>query len=228
MTVALGTCPNRELEDAEGVALMSKGSDSELGDIIVFETHRSEEAQSILEVMSQCIRSLFRIGILVRRIGVADRFQRALQRQELGFPASFDIDHTENKYSKLSHPDKRWLAERAGIANAKRRQYIQYCRDHAFRLKTASDGADLEDGKTALLSSKATTFNPSGATQLIQFGSNVAEEEDAGSITTALSIFESSTRLELPSLKDLSPKFESFQCPICFTLQSFDREKAWK
>ncbi|KAI1413447.1 hypothetical protein F5Y13DRAFT_189354 [Hypoxylon sp. FL1857] len=234
MEISLGNHPNRELHtpnDSEGAW------ENEIGDSSSESSHL-DEAQSLLEIISQCIRSLFRIGVLVRKASPRDRFQRALQHSESAFPAWFDIDYVRHKYPKLCRPDSRELAERLGSANAKRRQYIKYCRDHKTRLGRVTEESlpapggdqeeDLEDGTTAKLSSKATTLLPFGSSELAKLESNVAEEEDAVSFSTASTTFESAMSLTLPSLEELSPDSEPFECPICFTLQSFRREKAWK
>ncbi|KAM0258708.1 hypothetical protein ACHAQJ_003717 [Trichoderma viride] len=39
---------------------------------------------------------------------------------------------------------------------------------------------------------------------------------------------DSSSNLTLPRLADVAPTLEPFECPICFTLQSFQREKSWR
>ncbi|OTA55113.1 hypothetical protein K449DRAFT_338029, partial [Hypoxylon sp. EC38] len=167
-----------------------------------------------------------------------DRFQRALQHSESAFPAWFDVDYVRHKYPKLCRPNTQELAERLGSANAKRRQYIKYCRDHKTRLGRVTDESpaipggdledDLEDRTTAKLSSKATTMLPLGSSELANLELNVADEEDAISYSTASTTFESTMSLALPSLGELSPDSQPFECPICFTLQSFRREKAWK
>ncbi|KAI2635727.1 hypothetical protein GGS26DRAFT_510511 [Hypomontagnella submonticulosa] len=205
----------------------------------------SDEVRTILEVISQCIQSLFRIGILVRKVAQRDRFQRALQQSGSNFLASFDTDYVGHKYPKLREPATEWLAERIGNANAKRRQYIKYCRDHKTRLGTVLDeqqqaittGADadadvdFDDRTTVNVSSKATTLLPVGPTEFRQLEINITEEEDRMSlfsVTTASTTFDSTMSLKLPSLEELSPDSEPFECPICFTLQSFRKEKAWK
>ncbi|OTA88374.1 hypothetical protein M434DRAFT_80404, partial [Hypoxylon sp. CO27-5] len=217
MEISLGNHPNRELRTPDDSEV---GSEIEIEDDSVPSPFHLDEAQSLLEVISQCIRSLFRIGILVRKA------------------TWFDIDYVRHKYPKLCRPNTQELAERLGSANAKRRQYIKYCRDHKTRLGRVTDESpaipggdledDLEDRTTAKLSSKATTMLPLGSSELANLELNVADEEDAISYSTASTTFESTMSLALPSLGELSPDSQPFECPICFTLQSFRREKAWK
>ncbi|KAI0845027.1 hypothetical protein F5Y00DRAFT_273405 [Daldinia vernicosa] len=180
----------------------------------------SYEAQSLLEEISQCIRSLFRLGILIRKAVPRDRFQEALRRSDYTFPSSFDIDYVRNKHPKLCRNDMEWLAGRIGKANAQRRQYIQYCRDHRMRLGNLHNETDRgSDTNREDAESKATTMFPVEGPEL---------QEDLISLTTASSIFYSENSLKLPTLDELSPELEPFECPICFTLQSFTVEKAWK
>ncbi|KAI1204105.1 uncharacterized protein F4807DRAFT_448958 [Annulohypoxylon truncatum] len=181
----------------------------------------SDEAHAIVEVILQCIRSLFRIGVLIRKSSPRDRFQQALQDTDCVFPTVFDIDHVRHKYPKLSESNTQTITGRMGKANAKRRQFIKYCRDHKSRL-------EAEDERAEKQSSKATTLPPTGLDQLTQLERYTAEDEDRISLTTASTTFESAEDCRLPTLGELSPDFEPFECPICFTLQSFRREKAWR
>ncbi|KAM0420360.1 hypothetical protein ACHAPT_011902 [Fusarium lateritium] len=130
-----------------------------------------DESHMILEVISEAIGSLFRIGILIRRATTRDRFNQALQASDLVFPPEFDIDYVREKHPKTRSG---WLSGRLGGAIAKRRQLISYCRDHRSRL-----GAEqtLEDGTTSQkdnVSSKATTFAPKMDLKELE-----VEEEDA-------------------------------------------------
>jgi hypothetical protein len=63
----------------------------------ILDEKSSDEAHQILEVILQSISSLFRIGILIRKAGPRDRFKRALQVPEFGFPESFDINYVRDK-----------------------------------------------------------------------------------------------------------------------------------
>ncbi|RSL51393.1 hypothetical protein CEP53_008442 [Fusarium sp. AF-6] len=179
-----------------------------------------DEAHMILEVISDSVGSLFRIAILVRRATTRDRFERALQASDLDFPPEFDIDYVREKHPKIQQSS---LSARLGGAIAKRRQLISYCRDHRSRLgaeQTINDDAISRMEKT---SSKATTFVPQTDLRDLE-----VEEDDAASFTSASTMTDSALLLRLPSLADLSPDGNPFECPICFTLQEFQREKAWK
>lgn len=217
--IVTGDEPNRDLhEDSDSDGEHSNADDAP-----------DDEAEMILEVIAECLRSLFRIAVLVRQASPQDRFRRAMQHAELAFPDSFDIEHVEQKHPKIAHrQEARWLAQRLGSAIAKRRQFIKYCRDHKARL-----GADNEierglDSRTELLSSKATMFLKERYLDAELLSANAEEVDDAVSLMTATTTFDADNLLRLPRLVDLSLDGQPFECPICFTLQKFVHEKAWK
>jgi len=213
--MSLGTKPNRN------TSLESDDDDDDehtrLG---------QDEATVTLEVVSECIKSLFRTGILVRKSAPRDRFKRALQIPDLAFPAFYDIDYVKQKHPKAS-PE--WLSNRLGGAIAKRRQFIKYCRDHRTRLgaeDAANEGLEVLATATERLSSKATTF---AANKAQQTEATEKDDEDAAvSMWSASTTADTLSTLKLPRLADLSPSREAFECPICFTLQSFKHERSWQ
>ncbi|KAH7125025.1 hypothetical protein B0J13DRAFT_598991 [Dactylonectria estremocensis] len=175
--------------------------------------------------MSQCIRTLFRIAMLVRKAGRRDRFQHALQHSD-PFEAQYDdIGRVKDRHSKLNNPATEWLANRLGKGIAKRSQFIAYCRDHKPRL-----GADYEimDGTTEKQSSRATTIIPERFNASNVLDVTVDDEDDSISLMTASKSFEGEIGLRLPRLNDLSADGHEFECPICFTFQSFKKENSWK
>jgi hypothetical protein len=154
--------------------------------------------------------------MLVRKLSPRDRFKQALRNSDRAFPDSFDIDYVKQKYPKLA--DSR-LSERLGSAIAKRRQFIKYCRDHRSRL--GADETTHDATATEQLSSKATTFAPGP-----NFNLDLQEEEyEKFSLSDASTIADFLSNLTLPRLASTQ---EPFECPICFTLQSFQSEKSWQ
>lgn len=173
-----------------------------------------------LQIIHECINFLFRLSMLIRKLSPRDRFKKALQSSDLAFPDSFDIDYVRNKYSKLANSP---LSTRFGSGIAKRRNFIRYCREHRSRL--GMEGTDIPDvADTELLSSKATTFAPPPNLDL----TSQEEEGDTFSLASASTMATSLSNLTLPSLVDLAPTNQPFECPICFTIQSFQNEKSWK
>lgn len=191
--------------------------------------------------MNECVKALFRIGILIRREVTFDRFQRALQRSRFLFPEQFDTDYVEQKHPKLRSGSGRGLSTRLGRANAKRRQFIKYGRDHRTRLEMDMDvRQEIEpehkamssigfEAPTEKLSSKATTFVKSAEQWSSGFlETPVEDEDDSASLLTASTTFDSNRSLKLVSLADVGPEGKHFECPLCFTLQSFRTERAWR
>lgn len=179
-------------------------------------------------MVSECLNALFRIGVLVRKATPRDRFERALQQSEFAFPPQFDISYVQERYSKLASQDSHWLAARLGGANAKRRQFINYVRDHKAKLEVENINPAVDTAKT-VKSSKATTFVVPGELSASEFLRSPLEiEDDSVSLVSASTAFNEDTSLRLPSLADLGPEGAYFECPICFTLQSFRVEKSWK
>lgn len=204
------------------------------------EFSKDEQVTLLIDLMSECMKALFRIGILVRREVTYDRFQRALQRSRFSFPEQFDTDYVEQKHPKLRSKE-RGLATRLGRANAKRRQFIKYGRDHRTRLEMDMDvrqenvaepkatlSIDLE-APTEQLSSKATTFvMPAENWNSELLAPPIEDEDDGASLLTASTTFDSKKNLKLVSLADIGPEGKHFECPLCFTLQSFHTERAWR
>lgn len=204
------------------------------------EISKDEQVTLLIDMMNECMKALFRIGILVRRDVTYDRFQRALQRSRFSFPEQFDTDYVEQKHPKLRSKGK-GLATRLGTANAKRRQFIKYGRDHRTRLETDVDvrqetepehkatlSIDLE-APTEQLSSKATTFvMPAENWSSELLAPPVEDEDDGASLLTASTTFDSNRSLKLVSLADVGPEGKHFECPLCFNLQSFRTERAWR
>ncbi|KAK3681759.1 hypothetical protein B0T22DRAFT_523022 [Podospora appendiculata] len=196
------------------------------------EQHNSQspdEAHSILEVIKQCITSLFRVGMLVRNTAPLDRFKRALRTSNIAFPDNFDIDYVQHKQPKLGTGV---LSKRLGSSVAKRRQFIKYCRDHKARLAADDlDDADDDGSTTARLSSKATTFvaQPDlGAALKAELEAEVVD--DNVSYLTASTTAESMSHatLRLPRLAEICKENGPFECPICCTLQAFQQETSWE
>lgn len=175
----------------------------------------------LFDVISKCIQFLFRIGILIRATGPVDRFQRAIKKSD-PVPAWPYINHVRDKHSKLDRDGVEWLINRLGNANAKRKQYMEYCRGHKSSLDA---DAHVRDGATEVLSSKATTF---AADKVDPLGLNHEDDNDAATHMSASTTFDSENALQLPRLADLSLNEEPFECPICLTLQAAQSEKAWK
>ncbi|KAK3399599.1 hypothetical protein B0T20DRAFT_505570 [Sordaria brevicollis] len=243
-----GSHPNRMLDDDLDPDV--------LAEIAALDDEPLDEAGSLLQVISECLSSLFKVGILIRQpaSNTRDRWDRAMKassgKDGGGISDKWDIDYVQAKYPKLGRGK---LSKRMGTAITKRRRFIAYCRDHAYRLAqaaaAAADGSKDEydddrstlydDGESrvatsAVQSSKATTFAlKKDLAQALREQQRELEEQgdfdDAGSVSnnSVSTTSEEMATLKLPRLTDLSPDDRPFECPICFTLQQFQSEKAW-
>ncbi|KAK4085499.1 uncharacterized protein Triagg1_489 [Trichoderma aggressivum f. europaeum] len=189
----------------------------------------SEEIRMNLELISESLRMLFRIAVLVRKASPDNRFERAVNSSKCTFPPTFDIEHVKEKFSKLKAKEQSWLAERLGKAIAGRRQFIKYCRDHRDRLALDDDNIEAESATTVMQSSKATTLNPEKIR--VHAATNFAVDDYEDEVVSILSISTTTdvlSTLALPRLADLSKDGEAFECPICFTLRSIKGERSWR
>ncbi|KAK5987005.1 hypothetical protein PT974_11120 [Cladobotryum mycophilum] len=225
-SIIRGQRPNRNMvSDDESENDVDSGSDEA--------DEPPDEAHMIMDLISDDIKTLFRIGVLVRKSAPDTRFERALRSSKFVFPESFDVDYVKAKHPKMSSKEHDWLAERLGKGITKRRQFIKYCRDHKARLAVDDVPLDIalkaEAATTLRLSSKATTLKFD--TLLPELYVDVEEEEEnddtisfisTSTATSALSV------LKLPRLSDISQNGEPFECPLCFTLQSTKGEAAWR
>ncbi|KAH9884170.1 hypothetical protein F4778DRAFT_763884 [Xylariomycetidae sp. FL2044] len=208
------------------------------------EPSRGEQANMVLDMVNQCVKALFRIDMLVRKATPQERFQRAVQQSRFPFPAQFDINYVKEKYPKLVSDQGEKIVIQLGNANAKRRQFIKYGHDHKAKFDIEDPGSKDEEPEpvikdqtvignlTEKVSSKATTFllprEHSDPQWLQPTAAKDEDEDETASLTTATTGFESERSLKLPRLQQLSPDGQAFECPICFTQQSFRGEKAWK
>jgi hypothetical protein len=118
------------------------------------ETRRQKyESQDVLDVATECIRSLLRISILIRKATPRDRFAKALQvvdRNGYEFMDQFDINHVLERYPKLGKPESRGLCERLGRAITKRRQFLRYARRHKSRVAGDPEWTESREEEEAM------------------------------------------------------------------------------
>lgn len=158
------------------------------------------ESQDVLDVISDGIRSLLKINVLIRKATPRDRFARALHADN-PFIGQFDINYVAERYSKLNKPDSKWLCVRLGRAITKRRQFLRYSREHRVRIagqnendresKRHISAKDRGEGK-AFDMNFDTQMRSSVGTELI---SSVAAHTRAPTKASTLDI----TRLQKPS-----------------------------
>ena len=180
-----------------------------------------DEASVIVDIISQSITSLLRLGILIRKASPRDKFEEAQRSTRICIPDHYDIEYVQWRHPKLNNTQ----ATRLGRAITKRRHFILYCSEHQSRLAHDADGGGEGTGME-VLSSKASTFHAPEKDSLLSMQDD--EEDDTVSIMTASTVSDVSMARKLPSLTDLSLGGEPFECPICFSIQSFKSDKAWQ
>ena len=190
--------------------------------------------------------------MLIRRHSPRDRFARALSGPN-PFDEVFDVAHVAHKFPKLNQTPNEWLKLRLGRAITQRRRYLQYAREHREKLGRAIEGCrgptlsaqrfaqsvkqldfrlQSESGLMNV-SEHPSTLQPTIASTLLPMSSAVLEEpfEDSQSYTSfanSLGDEGKDNEIRLPTLSDVSEGYETFECPFCWTIQSFSREAAWR
>jgi hypothetical protein len=216
------------------------------------ETSRLSEAEELFESAKQTIASLFRISIIIRKASPRDRFVKALSAKQTPFDDSFDISHVGNKFPLLRSDDKRWLKERLGKAIAQRRQYLRYARDHRHKLSKeptelwqpgivedpsiqvpVADWSARSQAAHTNFTKPSSTLAPTTASTLHIASIPPPEkdfQDDISQTSYAVSLGEENddSHLQLPRLTDISNGATTFECPLCWTIQSIHKETAWK
>ncbi|KAI0146972.1 hypothetical protein GGR57DRAFT_478199 [Xylariaceae sp. FL1272] len=180
------------------------------------------EANDLLDIASSCIRNLLKTSILIRHATTRDRFTKALTVSAplLDVP---DINYVTERYPKLNEEGSKWLGTRLGQANAKRRQFLQYSREHSDRLAGPS-----EDGLSQTKTTASTLDAVKLQTMLGQFADDNNETKSLTSASETSQFTKNELQLPFPSLDVVSSGAEAFQCPFCCRVQSFTEEREWK
>ncbi|KAF2110629.1 hypothetical protein BDV96DRAFT_196367 [Lophiotrema nucula] len=232
----------------EGVADSNDVSNVAKEELLDEKLHLSE-AEELFESVKETIASLFRISIIIRKATPRDRFAKALSSRDIQFDERFDIGHVGHKFPSLNTPKKNWLKERLGKANSQRRQYLRYAREHRDKLgKETKDlwqpeeeqheqprlfAANWTANSQAAETNLTSTLAPTTASTLHLKDIDVLEPEsqDDQSVTSyAMSLGEDGddSHLQVPRLADISRGSATFECPLCWTIQSIKRESSWR
>ena len=235
-------------QDSREYDISSESSNSSVLSLVSVENVAGEtsEAQELLSAIKIGLHSLLKTSIFVRKFTVMDKRPRAARTDP--FDDRADIMYVNDKYPLLAKKNQA-LATRLGRANARRRQYFKYCRDHNDRL---SEVPIEDDDMTAKLMhqsqskilSKEVDHTRSGLTRPSQalkseataFAANRDEQAPMIEPPPALSIksFASSItptsegELPFPALPDEAQDGSPFLCQYCHTYQELAIEKQWR
>ena len=194
-------------------------------------------------MIPEAISNLFRLSMVIQKATPRDRFQKALASTREQFYVTFDVEHVGSKFQRL------------GKAITQRRQYLRYAREHREKKarherdsvpddsqqKPPASEADAQSAQQVKLDDRSvlsgqkpsSTLAPTAASTLI-----VARLEDAErmsdtavsrtSFATSVNEDDDPNALKVPALKDLAKIGTAFECPFCWTIQTFKSQSTWK
>lgn len=203
------------------------------------------ELQELGNAIKSALDTLFRTSMFIRKFAPKDKRLRASEMPP--FDSRPDAMYINDKYHCIAR-DHPWLAMRLGEANARRRQYFKYRRDHHERLSVAAPrtvarqsevtAKQAEEPKhqemksirtsdtkpTAEAETEATEFLVDEATKQLTDFPNL-EEPAVSTVSFATSVAETSDEeIPFPAVPDEALNGSPFLCPYCFTIQSFQQE----
>lgn len=206
-------------------------------------------------MIPEAISNLFRLSMVIQKATPRDRFQKALASTTEPFDVSFDVAHVGSKFPRLESKESEWLKQRLGKAITQRRQYLRYAREHREKKarhqrdsvldnsqqKPPTSEPDAQPAQQVKLDDRSvlsgqkppSTLTPTAASTLI-----VARLEDAEhmsdtavsrtSFVTSVNEDDGTNALKVPALKDLAKVGTAFECPFCWTIQTFRSQSTWK
>jgi hypothetical protein len=212
------------------------------------------EIEELMLAIKHGIDSLFRTSIFVRKHAPRNKRQRASAAKP--FDNRADVMYVKDRYP-LAAVKNEALVARLGEANARRRQYFKYCRDHNERLsnliaeKTDAQMEESQPGQapetshvagrtvfrhietnpSLLVDTKATEFG-AGEPETAQLSKQLEEQSVRSVVSFATTVAEpSDDELGFPLLPSEAKSNSMFLCPYCFTviaLKGENREHQWK
>lgn len=201
------------------------------------------------------LNSLFKASIFVRKFARTDKRQRMAKTKP--FDNRADIMYVNDRYPAMAKKNPT-LADRLGEANARRRQYFKYRRDHNERLSTVSSKQAVRHLSVTPQNQPGTTTGSTGPTESVftaetkpswfteteatEFVADAAEQEKTfemneftparSVVSFATSIAETSDdEIPFPPVPDEARNGAPFLCPYCLKFQQFKvegLERQWR
>ncbi|KAI8663090.1 PX domain-containing protein [Fusarium sp. Ph1] len=240
--IAAGELPNRDNQSFEPFMNASAADPSPRAfqfDPLLPNTHSpvdepvTTELDELLASIQASVDRLFRLSMLIRRS--RPRGRQSTETGALGVDPSMDIRHVEDKFPKVKEAE--WLAERLGMAIAKRRAFICYRQLHHQRLTEQSqDLAEDSKARSRRAPSTIATTYEEGSINIEQHAAKLLEPSiitEAKSFATAFGADENGD-LRVPDLTRLEfhgiqlKYFSTFDCPFCRTIQTVSSEREWR
>ena len=224
--------------ESDSSSVLSSGGRSVLGP--------TTEMKELMSAIRTGLDSLFKASIFIRNFASKDKRLRAAETKP--FNSRADIMYIIGRYPLLKH--NATLATRLGEANARRRQYFEYRRDHYEHLSTVATKGDsvnvraqahpvvriaapatpvltpvltAETIPSLLADTEATAFMADeAALDWMLRTPGVPEAMSAVSFATSVAEI-SDEELAFP-LVPVEAETGSFLCPYCFQYQQLRRE----
>ncbi|PTB69396.1 hypothetical protein BBK36DRAFT_1105883, partial [Trichoderma citrinoviride] len=157
-----------------------------------------EEVDMLLQVISKCITSLFRLGTLIRK----------------------DPQSPLDQYQKLGNSQ---LAGRLSSAIAKRRRLFKYFSDNRLRRVPNSNSFVLVGSAPDKQTDKVMEVGESPSSERPKEGADRVSTTSASSRAKDHSVLKLSPIVDISNMTN-----EPFECPICFNPLSIQDERTWK
>ena len=197
----------------------------------------SEFEYMVMDI-THIISCLYKFSIAIRNPAPKDRLHK-IALIDVSFYKNWDLNHIEEKFRQVDNEFRvaKYLIERLGKANTRRRQLLKY---YAAHHKTVSRYIDdpLSPGEKALDIERAatvyTTMKSQTTVSTIKVESQVVEiergEEDRLSQTSYATSKNHTMRIHVPSPPNEDAAYEGkeFQCPYCFKIIKVNSRQGWK
>ncbi|CAM1501132.1 Fc.00g102940.m01.CDS01 [Cosmosporella sp. VM-42] len=236
--------------DLEEYDISSSDSDSAVSSTssfgIVRQTEEMKvEIQELMSAIKLAMDNLFRFSIFVRKFAPKDKRERASNTKL--FDDRADVMYIRDRYPVMTTKNKA-LATRLGEANARRRQYFKYRRDHNNRLSRPREHEDTPQPEfhlqpkptipnqecktmpsvlsdttmpTLLADTEVTALMDDSFDDEDKFAAILDAEPAMSAVSFATSVVESSEdSLAFPALPAEARINVSFICPYCWKVIS--------
>ena len=190
-------------------------SDSDSGDSIPHSEHPSEIEQ-IFEDLSQNVTLLYRLSMTIRSGKWSNRYIKSASEPtaDTSYFEEYDIRYVQDKFPEAP----KYLAERLGKANSRRRQYLKYRERHAAKLAYAID----ENKDDVAPSETIASVIPR---DLITSHKVVDDLQSETSYATSVGVGNSS---RMPKMPKQGVDEQPFECPYCHTIEVVKNTHDWR
>lgn len=201
----------------------------------------TSEMQELISAIRTGLDSLFKASIFIRKFASENKRFRAAETKT--FENRADVMYIEERYPLLNKSPN--LVARLGEANARRRQYFKYSRDHNERLSIVTTDGDLDNvnaqahpvvpipraAKTVLTArTKPSLLAETEATALMAENAEARMLQNREALQTVSQVSfatfvaeTSDDELPFPPVPDKADNGSPFLCPYCFQPQQFKR-----